>query len=117
MFSDVQAKAKGFVEPSNCDGLLEVVAFKSGYHAGAVMGAGMHAVRLAQTAGVRMHVRGSKKTTDSNGMGKTYIQLDGEPWEQPVPGEENPAGEALQVCGRPRVVTSLTCFPLTPVTS
>lgn len=87
----MQAEEKGFVDPSNCDGLLEVVAFKSGYHAGVVMAGGMHAVRLAQAAGVRMHVRGSEEE------GIAYMQLDGEPWKQSVPGSKTPESEALQV--------------------
>lgn len=95
----MQAQEKGFTEPSNCDGLLEVVAFKSGYHAGVVMAGGMHAVRLAQVAGVRMHVRGTEATKGGGqGMGTAYIQLDGEPWKQNVPGKQAPESEALQVC-------------------
>ena len=98
----MQAQKQGFAEPSNCDGLLEVVAFKSGYHAGVVMAGGMHAVRLAQAAGVRMRVRGTEaaggaKAPSGGGMGTAYIQLDGEPWKQSVPGQSAPESEALQV--------------------
>lgn len=93
----VQAAEKGFTQPSSCDGLLEVVAFKSGYHAGVVMAGGMHAVRLAQAAGVRMRVRGTEAAKgEGEGMGAAYIQLDGEPWKQNVPGKKSPESEALQ---------------------
>ena len=99
MFSvGVQAEKKGFSDPSNRDGLLEVVGFKSGYHAGVVMAGGMHAVRLAQAAGVRMHVRGTEAGKGAGkDMGTAYIQLHGEPWKQNVPGKSAPESEALQV--------------------
>eukprot|EP00892_Ulva_mutabilis_P011273 jgi/Ulvmu1/8518/UM044_0052.1 len=91
---DTDAQERGFIKPANNDGLIEVVGFKSGFHAGAVMSGTAHGVRLAQAHGVRVHVRGSdeQRKTKKNGMGKMYLQLDGEPWKQDVPdyntGEE-----------------------------
>lgn len=83
----VQAKEAGFVPPSNNDGLIEVVGFKSGFHAGAVMSGAAHGVRLAQARGVRVHVRGTdeQRKSGKGGFGKVYLQLDGEPWKQDVP--------------------------------
>lgn len=83
----VQAQEAGFVKPANNDGLIEVVGFKSGFHAGAVMSGAAHGVRLAQARGVHVHVRGSdeQRRTRKNGMSRAYLQLDGEPWKQDVP--------------------------------
>jgi hypothetical protein len=84
------------MDASNSDGLVEVVGLKSGYHAGVVMAGAMHAVRLAQAAGVRIRARGAGKAK-KDGFARAYLQLDGEPWKQDVPPEDSPKEEALEV--------------------
>jgi diacylglycerol kinase (ATP) len=73
--------------PSVSDGLFELVGFASGYHAMAVMASHAkvaHGVRLAQASGIRVALKAASARADGE-PGRVYLQMDGEPWEQPVP--------------------------------
>lgn len=64
--------------------LLQVVGLRSGWHTALVMGKfnrRIHATRLAQTRRVVL-------TASAAGAqdAQTYMQMDGEPWPQMVPG-------------------------------
>lgn len=66
---------------------VQVVGFSHGYHAMAVMASGAKLARgrrLAQVAGVRLALHSPAAQPDG-GRAKLFMQLDGEPWEQPVP--------------------------------
>eukprot|EP00884_Botryococcus_braunii_P016317 jgi/Botrbrau1/3369/Bobra.0337s0010.1 len=83
-------RAKGWSQPIFNDGLFEVVGLKSGWHSAVVM-AGVfpriHAKRLAQARDLRILLRATGPTTDDHGV--TYMQIDGEPWKQRVPGPKS----------------------------
>lgn len=102
----LQAEQQGFKKPSYNDGLIEVVGFRSGYHAGAVLFKTMSCVRIAQAAGARVRASGLGPDDDEGSV--VYMQLDGEPWEQDVPN-----GEAyIEVRGRhfdPDLVAKQQC--------
>jgi len=73
--------------PSTSDGLFELVGFASGYHAMAVLASQAkvaHGVRLAQASGIRVALKAARPEADG-APGRVYMQMDGEPWEQPVP--------------------------------
>lgn len=80
---DTAAKAKGFKAPAPDDGLLEVVAFHSGWTTGCVMSGLVHAERLTQAPAVRLEIHGSGRPGKKRS--KAYLQLDGEPWRQAIP--------------------------------
>jgi hypothetical protein len=61
----------------------QVVGLKDAWHVGLVFTGLSHGSRLAQTSGVRLHVCGSASSD------RVYMQLDGEPWKQPVPTSDN----------------------------
>jgi hypothetical protein len=82
----VQAEQEGFKKPSYNDGLVEVVGFTSGYHAGAVLIKSMPCVRIAQAAGARVRASGLAPDVEDGSI--VYMQLDGEPWEQDIPSGE-----------------------------
>ena len=73
-----QGGSSSFVQPQYDDGLLDVVASYGGWHMGLVMAGVKNGVRLAQTQGVKIQLTGSQ------GHDHAYLQIDGEPWLQPL---------------------------------
>ncbi|XP_041019050.1 diacylglycerol kinase 4-like isoform X1 [Juglans microcarpa x Juglans regia] len=68
---------RGFVEAHADDGLLEIFGLKQGWHASFVMVELISAKHIAQAAAIRLEVRGGE-------WKDAYMQMDGEPWEQPL---------------------------------
>lgn len=68
---------KGFVEAHNDDGLLEIFGLKHGWHASFVMVELISAKHIAQAAAIRLEIRGGE-------WKDAYMQMDGEPWKQPM---------------------------------
>ncbi|PON58601.1 Diacylglycerol kinase [Trema orientale] len=71
---------KGFVEAHADDGLLEIFGLKQGWHASFVMVELISAKHIAQAAAIRLEVRGGE-------WKDVYMQMDGEPWKQPLKQE------------------------------
>ncbi|XP_047328435.1 diacylglycerol kinase 4-like [Impatiens glandulifera] len=68
---------KGFVEARVDDGLLEVFGLKQGWHASFVMTEIISAKHIAQAAEIRFEFRGGE-------WQEAFMQMDGEPWKQPL---------------------------------
>ncbi|KAK1276020.1 Diacylglycerol kinase 7 [Acorus gramineus] len=68
---------RGFVEAHVDDGLLEIFGLKQGWHASFVMVELISAKHIAQAAAVRIEIRGGQ-------WKQSYMQMDGEPWKQPI---------------------------------
>ncbi|KAL9151036.1 hypothetical protein ABFS82_11G027200 [Erythranthe guttata] len=68
---------RGFVEAHADDGLLEVFGFKQGWHASMVMVELISAKHITQASAIRFELRGGEWT-------EAYMQVDGEPWKQPM---------------------------------
>ncbi|KAI6682528.1 hypothetical protein NL676_036409 [Syzygium grande] len=68
---------RGFVEAHVDDGLLEIFGLKQGWHASFVMVELISAKHLAQAAAIRLEIRGGE-------WNNAYMQMDGEPWKQPL---------------------------------
>ncbi|GFP89722.1 diacylglycerol kinase 4 [Phtheirospermum japonicum] len=68
---------RGFVEAQADDGLLEVFGFKQGWHASMVMVELISAKHITQASAIRFELRGGEWT-------EAYMQMDGEPWKQPM---------------------------------
>ncbi|KAF3452844.1 hypothetical protein FNV43_RR03277 [Rhamnella rubrinervis] len=68
---------RGFVEAHVDDGLLEIFGLKQGWHASFVMVELISAKHIAQAAAIRLEVRGGEWRDG-------YMQMDGEPWKQPM---------------------------------
>jgi diacylglycerol kinase (ATP) len=99
---------KGLKEPIFNDGAIEIVGLHSGWHTAVVMGqlnARIHAKRLAQCSEVDMDLAAAQYDGDVKGMEsrrrrkshKTYMQIDGEPWEQEIPVVNGGGGEEVGV--------------------
>ncbi|KAG0473985.1 hypothetical protein HPP92_015842 [Vanilla planifolia] len=71
---------RGFVEAHVDDGLLEIFGLKQGWHASFVMVELITAKHIAQAAAIRLEIRGGE-------WKRAYMQMDGEPWKQPLSTE------------------------------
>ncbi|KAH7671776.1 Diacylglycerol kinase (ATP) protein [Dioscorea alata] len=71
---------RGFVEAHVDDGLLEIFGLKQGWHASFVMVELIPAKHITQAAAIRLEMRGGE-------WRDAYMQMDGEPWKQPITGE------------------------------
>ncbi|KAL7097364.1 hypothetical protein ACP275_10G140100 [Erythranthe tilingii] len=68
---------RGFVEARADDGYLEIFGLKQGWHASMVMAELISAKHIAQASAIRFELRGGE-------WKKSYMQMDGEPWKQPI---------------------------------
>ncbi|EAZ24881.1 hypothetical protein OsJ_08661 [Oryza sativa Japonica Group] len=73
---------KGFVEAHSDDGLLEIFGLKEGWHASFVMAELIKAKHIAQAAAIKFEMRGGQ-------WNRAYVQMDGEPWKQPLLQEQS----------------------------
>ncbi|KAJ4976096.1 hypothetical protein NE237_001202 [Protea cynaroides] len=64
------------------DGLLEVVGFRDAWHGLVLIAPNGHGTRLAQAHRIRFEFH--KGAADS-----TYMRIDGEPWKQPLPVDDD----------------------------
>ncbi|XP_052181607.1 diacylglycerol kinase 7-like isoform X3 [Diospyros lotus] len=68
---------RGFRQARVDDGLLEIFGLKQGWHASFVMADLISAKHIAQAAMIRFEFRGGERK-------EAYLQMDGEPWKQPI---------------------------------
>ena len=68
---------RGFVQARSDDGLLEIFGLKEGWHASFVMAELIKAKHIAQAAAIKFEMRGGE-------WDRLYVQMDGEPWKQPL---------------------------------
>ena len=82
----------GWDPPIFNDGLVEVVGLRSGWHAGVAFTGlfpTVHGVRLAQASTVELSFSGDPHAATSDDD-CVYMQVDGEPWRQPIPAAGEP---------------------------
>ncbi|RZC73727.1 hypothetical protein C5167_049208 [Papaver somniferum] len=89
---------RGFVEAHADDGLLEIFGLKEGWHASFVMVELISAKHIAQAAAIRMEVRGGD-------WKKGYMQMDGEPWKQPMHEEYSTFVDIVRAPYQSRMIT------------
>ncbi|XP_042519804.1 diacylglycerol kinase 5 [Macadamia integrifolia] len=63
------------------DGLLEVVGFRDAWHGLVLLAPNGHGTRLAQAHRIRFEFH-------KGGADQTYMRIDGEPWKQPLPVDD-----------------------------
>ncbi|URE12517.1 DAGKa [Musa troglodytarum] len=71
---------KSFYEARPDDGLLEIFGLKHAWHASFVMAELRSAMHIAQAAAVKLSLTGGA-------LKEAYMQMDGEPWKQPISKE------------------------------
>ncbi|XP_035846275.1 diacylglycerol kinase 5 [Helianthus annuus] len=82
MPSKRRLSGKEWTFPYVDDGFLEIVGFRNAWHGAVLYAPAGHGTRLAQARGIRFEFR--KRATDH-----TFMRMDGEPWKQPLPNEND----------------------------
>eukprot|EP00246_Nothoceros_aenigmaticus_P013526 TRINITY_DN4715_c0_g1_i1.p1 TRINITY_DN4715_c0_g1~~TRINITY_DN4715_c0_g1_i1.p1 ORF type:complete len:200 (-),score=16.38 TRINITY_DN4715_c0_g1_i1:452-1051(-) len=90
---------RGFVDAHVDDGLLEVVGLRDGWHAALVMINMLTAIRLTQAHALRLELRGCNRQ-------RAYMQIDGEPWQQPLSQSDEPTVVEISRVSRPSLMLS-----------
>ncbi|PPD88571.1 hypothetical protein GOBAR_DD14498 [Gossypium barbadense] len=80
LYVEILSLLRGFVEAHADDGLLEIFGLKQGWHASFVMVELISAKHIAQASSIRLEIRGGE-------WKDVFMQMDGEPWKQPMSSE------------------------------
>jgi diacylglycerol kinase (ATP) len=84
------------------DGLIEVVGFKRAWHGIDLLAPNGHGVRLAQVHRIRFEFhKGAAK--------HTFMKIDGEPWKQPLPYDDEIVVVEISPCRQVTVLVSDPC--------
>ncbi|MBA0681086.1 hypothetical protein Goari_012744 [Gossypium aridum] len=81
---------RGFVEAHVDDGILEIFGLKQGWHASFVMVELISAKHIAQASSIRLELSGGD-------WRDAFLQMDGEPWKQPMSKEYSTIVEIKRV--------------------
>nr|XP_043626474.1 diacylglycerol kinase 5-like [Erigeron canadensis] len=84
------------------DGLIEVVGFRDAWHGLVLLAPKGHGTRLAQTHRVRFEFH--KGAAES-----TYMRMDGEPWKQPLPVDDDTTIVEISHLGRVKMLATQNC--------
>ncbi|GKC24522.1 diacylglycerol kinase 5 [Tanacetum coccineum] len=85
------------------DGLIEIVGFRDAWHGLVLLAPKGHGTRLAQTHRVRFEFH--KGAADC-----TYMRMDGEPWKQPLPVEDDTTVVEISHLGRVKMLATQNCI-------
>ncbi|GKB58428.1 diacylglycerol kinase 5-like protein, partial [Tanacetum coccineum] len=77
-----RTRVKEWTPPYVDDGFLEIVGFRNAWHGAVLYAPSGHGTRLAQARGIRFEFH--KGAADH-----TFMRMDGEPWKQPLPRQED----------------------------
>ncbi|XP_010277913.1 PREDICTED: diacylglycerol kinase 5-like isoform X2 [Nelumbo nucifera] len=84
------------------DGLLEVVGFRDAWHGLVLLHPKGHGTRLAQAHRIRFEFhRGAAECT--------YMRIDGEPWKQPLPVDDDTVVVEISHLGQVNMLATLGC--------
>ncbi|KAK9284958.1 hypothetical protein L1049_024140 [Liquidambar formosana] len=84
------------------DGLLEVVGFRDAWHGLVLFAPNGHGTRLAQAHRIRFEFH--KGATDH-----TYMRIDGEPWKQPLPVDDDTVVVEISHLGQVNMLATHDC--------
>ncbi|XP_078436748.1 diacylglycerol kinase 5-like [Wolffia australiana] len=93
---------RDLTEPLVDDGLLEVVGFKDAWHGLVLLSSKGHGTRLAQAHGIRFEFH--KGAADC-----TYMRIDGEPWKQPLPKDDDTVVVEISHLGQVNMLATHDC--------
>ncbi|KAK9156081.1 hypothetical protein Sjap_003561 [Stephania japonica] len=77
-----RSQDKDFTPPFVDDGLIEVVGFRDAWHGLVLLAPNGHGTRLAQAHRIRFEFH-------KGAANHTYMRIDGEPWKQPLPVDDD----------------------------
>ncbi|GER48197.1 diacylglycerol kinase [Striga asiatica] len=84
------------------DGLLEIVGFKDAWHGLVLLAPKGHGTRLAQANRIRFEFR-------KGGAESTYMRIDGEPWKQPLPVDDDTVVVEISNLGQVKMLATHDC--------
>ncbi|KAF7805883.1 diacylglycerol kinase 5-like [Senna tora] len=93
---------RGLTPPFVDDGLLEVVGFRDAWHGLALLAPNGHGRRLAQAHRIRFEFH--KGAADH-----TYMRIDGEPWKQPLPVDDDTVVVEISHLGQVNMLATRDC--------
>lgn len=93
---------KGFTPPYVDDALIEVVGFRDAWHGLVLLAPNGHGTRLAQASRIRFEFR--KGAADH-----TFMRMDGEPWKQPLPTDDDPVVIEISHFGQVSMLATPLC--------
>lgn len=101
--NDKKSRERGLTPPYVDDGLIEVVGFRDGWHGLAILTPNGHGTRLAQSHGIRFEFhKGAAKNT--------YMRMDGEPWKQPLPTDDDTVTVEISHFGQVTMLVTENCI-------
>lgn len=93
---------KGLTPPYVDDGLIEIVGFRDGWHGLVLLAPKGHGTRLAQATRVKFEFH--KGAADH-----TFMRIDGEPWKQPLPVDDDTVVIELSNLGQVNMLATPLC--------
>lgn len=85
------------------DGLIEIVGFRDAWHGLVLLSPKGHGTRLAQARRIRFEFH--KGAAD-----RTYMRLDGEPWKQPLPEDDDTVMVEISHLGQVNMLAAQHCI-------
>ncbi|XP_042464561.1 diacylglycerol kinase 5-like isoform X1 [Zingiber officinale] len=98
-----KARYRDLTRPFVDDGLLEVVGFRDAWHGLVLLAPKGHGTRLAQARRIRFEFH--KGATDH-----TFMRIDGEPWKQPLPVDDDAVVVEISHLGQVDMLTTKNCI-------
>ncbi|GLT83410.1 hypothetical protein SLE2022_017010 [Rubroshorea leprosula] len=92
----------GFTNSFVADGLIEIVGFRDAWQGLLLLAPNGHGTRLAQARGIRFEFR--KGAADH-----TFMRMDGEPWKQPLPTDEDTVFIEISHFGKVSMLATPSC--------
>lgn len=84
------------------DGLIEVVGFKDAWHGLVLLAPNGHGTRLAQARRIRFEFH-------KGAVDHTYMRIDGEPWKQPLPVDDDTVVVEISHHGQVNMLATQNC--------
>ncbi|KAG8473343.1 hypothetical protein CXB51_035458 [Gossypium anomalum] len=100
--SGIKKNERDLTAPYVDDGLLEVVGFRDAWHGLVLLAPKGHGTRLAQAHRIRFEFH--KGAADH-----TYMRIDGEPWKQPLPKDDDAVVVEISHLGQVNMLATQNC--------
>ncbi|EPS62071.1 hypothetical protein M569_12716, partial [Genlisea aurea] len=97
-----RSRDRDLTPPFVDDGLLEIVGFKDAWHGLILLAPKGHGTRLAQARRIRFEFH-------RGGAEETYMRIDGEPWKQPLPMDDDTVVVEISHHGQVKMLASHDC--------
>ncbi|XP_031392787.1 diacylglycerol kinase 5-like isoform X1 [Punica granatum] len=94
---------RDFTPPYVDDGLIEVVGFRDAWHGLVLLAPNGHGTRLAQAHRIMFKFH-------KGGADHTYMRIDGEPWKQPLPVDDETVVVEISQLGQVKMLATQDCI-------